>query len=496
VLLVVRNLVDLAGSPPGLYADEASIGYNAWSVANFGVDEHGVRLPLYFQAFGEYKNPVYVYALVPFLRFLTLSPTVERLPAALFGLVAVAFLIAAAWRVTRSMPLTFLAFVLTALTPWLTQESRVGFEVIAMVAALSGALWALARRPPLRLRHWALAGVLLGVAVFSYSTGRLEVALYTAAFVVVYGVHHRWRGKWWITLVPVVAAYIVLGVWALVHPGALTARFAALSIGADGAPLGTVAGRFLTNYVQYFEPDFLFVHGDVNIRHNTQVTGMLLWITAPLLIAGLIVCWQRRREALPVFVVAGLLLGPVAGALTENGGFPHALRSAGMLPFWLVLAFYGIRGVAQLLRQVDWRAAVAVATLMVASLAAQGVRYTEDLFTDYPLRAAGAFDTGEAPAMLAADSVAQGSTVYLSSTLDVPYIAAFFALRPPPPSRPTINAEPAGLARLHMIVIEPNLVDDVAMSGDVAVLASGDPVPEGAVLVARESDLVTVYRIP
>ncbi|HKR98747.1 MAG TPA: hypothetical protein VJU79_04455, partial [Candidatus Dormibacteraeota bacterium] len=490
VLVVVRNLVDLSGSPPGLYADEASIGYNAWAIANYGVDEHGARLPLYFQAFGEYKNPVYVYVLVPFLRFLTLTPTVERLPAVLFGLVSVLFLTMAAWRVTRSVPLTFLALLLVALTPWLTLESRVGFEVIAMVAALSVALWALAHRPPLRLRHWALAGVCFGIAVFAYSTGRLEVGLYTLAFLVIYGISHRWRGKWWITLAPIAAAYLVLGVWSLQHPGAITARFAALFIGADGAPIGTVITRFFSNYVQYFTPEFLFVHGDINLRHSTQSAGMLLWITAPLLIAGLIVCWQRRRETLPIFTVVCLVLGPVAGSLTENGGFPHALRSAGMLPFWMLLAFYGMGGIAQLLREVDVRAALAVAGLLVASLLLQGERYTQDLFTDYPVRAAGYFDAGEALAMPAAESVAQGSTVYLSSQLDVPYIAAFFALRPPPPSKTTADAEPGGLARLHMVVIDPQLIDAVAASGDVVVLVSNDRVPDGAVLVARPSQLV------
>jgi len=247
--------------------------------------------------------------------------------------------------------------------------------------------------------------------------------------------------------------------------------------------------------VQYYEPDFLFLHGDVNIRHSTQTTGMLLWVMAPLIIAGLIVCWQRRREVLPVFVVGCIVLGPVAASLTANGGFPHALRSAGMLPFWLVLAFYGMSGFAQLARSVGMRGAVTVAALLVFALLAQGARYTQDFFTDYPARAAGAFDTGEAPAMLAAESVAQGSTVYISSTLDVPYIAAFFALRPSPPSHPTDDFQPAGLARLHMVVIDPGLVANVATSGDVLVSATGDPVPSGAVLVANESDIVSVFRL-
>ena len=86
---MVRNLVDLVGSPPGLYVDEASIGYNAWTIAHFGVDEHGIHFPLFFEAFGEYKNPVYVYAVAALVRFLPLTVAVERFPAAIFGLAVV-----------------------------------------------------------------------------------------------------------------------------------------------------------------------------------------------------------------------------------------------------------------------------------------------------------------------------------------------------------------------------------------------------------------------
>src|SRR3981081_2715222 len=68
--LLTRNLLGLDRTPPGMYVDEASIGYNAWAIAYHGVDEHGVHLPLYFQAFCEYKNPLYIYALVRFLRLL------------------------------------------------------------------------------------------------------------------------------------------------------------------------------------------------------------------------------------------------------------------------------------------------------------------------------------------------------------------------------------------------------------------------------------------
>ena len=492
---MARNLLDLSGSPPGLYIDEASIGYNAWSVAHFAADEHGVHLPLYFQAFGEFKNPVYIYALAGLLRLLPLTPAVERAPAAILGLVTVLFLTLAAWRLTRSRAVVLASLVLAGTAPWLTQESRVGFEVIAMVAALSGALWALAGTRGGHPGRWfGTAGVFLTVAIFAYTTGRLEVLLYTGAFALAFA----WRGprppKWWLTLVPVLAGYGVLAVWSLANPNALTSRFAALSIAADGASLPRVALRFLANYGQYMSPDFLFVHGDLNPRHNTGFAGMLPWAVAPLLLAGLVVCWRRRAEPMPRFVILCLVLGPFAAALTQNGGEPHALRSACMLPFWIALAIYGAAGAA------DWAGGRTVRQLVtvgavVLGLLAQGALYTRDMFSAYPARSAAAFDTGEEPAAILAHDAAAGHTVFLSSSLDEPYIEAFFGLRPEPPAQPVAEASAIGLAKLRMRIVDPQSAAGLARPGDVLVLASGDEVPASATRIATEPyGLVMVYR--
>src|SRR5215831_801223 len=56
---------DLRTNPPADYyhGDSSSIALNAWTIASSGIDEWGNSFPVYFQAFGEYKNPVYIYAL-------------------------------------------------------------------------------------------------------------------------------------------------------------------------------------------------------------------------------------------------------------------------------------------------------------------------------------------------------------------------------------------------------------------------------------------------
>src|SRR5947208_3157824 len=66
VLLLACGLFYFAGqrkNPPAFYSDESSIAYNAWTMATNGVDEYGIHHPLFFKAFGEYKNPVYIYLL-------------------------------------------------------------------------------------------------------------------------------------------------------------------------------------------------------------------------------------------------------------------------------------------------------------------------------------------------------------------------------------------------------------------------------------------------
>src|SRR5260221_8611987 len=223
LLLVVLHLVALDSSPPGLYNDEASIGYNAWAVAHYGIDEHGARLPLFFAAFGEYKSPVYVYALAPFTWVLPLTPYLVRLPAALFGLATCAAAAMLAWQLTRSRAVTMLTLGTAGVTPWLVQESRLGFEVISGVALLMLALWFLARATELDSRRWFVwAGVMLALSIFAYTTLRAFGLGMVAGLALAYllpGATRVTPLAW--TLLPLFARYLVLLVYRIRPPRAL-----------------------------------------------------------------------------------------------------------------------------------------------------------------------------------------------------------------------------------------------------------------------------------
>jgi 4-amino-4-deoxy-L-arabinose transferase-like glycosyltransferase len=482
--IAVRNLVGLSTTPAGLYADEASIGYNAWTIAHFGVDEHGVSFPLFFQAFGEWKNPVYVYLLVPFVWLFGVTTAVVRAPAALLGIVTAVALAGFARRATGSRGVSLLTLAIAGATPWLTLQSRVAFEVPSMVACLALMLWCLgeAVSAPAGRRWFGFAGLALAVSVYAYTVGRLEGALLAAAVIACFGVRGQLR-RLELFIVPVAAAYLLLAVWAAGHPGQLTLYFNSISIAAGHPPLWTVAGRFAGNLAAYFGPSFLFVSGDPNLRQSTGYGGELLAATLPLLIAGVVVCIRRWREPLPRLVLVGLVLAPVAAALT-NEGTPHALRDATAFPFWIALTAYGLDGLRPLLLRRPVRvAALALALAVVAETAL----FTVDLFGGYTTRSAIWFGGPEMAAVSRAHSIAGDRTVWLSSELKQPYIYACLAALPPPPQREVDGRSVAiELTEAGFREITGPAARAPADPGDLLILGSDETPPSGSVPLFSE----------
>ena len=74
-------LYRIGSDPPGLYADEASIGYNAWTIAHYGTDQYGNHFPLFFVDFGDYKGPVATYLVAPLTWIFQNGAAVVRLPS-------------------------------------------------------------------------------------------------------------------------------------------------------------------------------------------------------------------------------------------------------------------------------------------------------------------------------------------------------------------------------------------------------------------------------
>lgn len=111
----------------GVNSDEASIGYDAWAIANYGIDRNLTWMPAYLIAWGSGQNAGYAYLIMPFIQILGLSVFSVRLPMALVGCVSMWAL----YTILRRHPDKYLPLVglfLLAICPWHVLKSRWALE--------------------------------------------------------------------------------------------------------------------------------------------------------------------------------------------------------------------------------------------------------------------------------------------------------------------------------------------------------------------------------
>ena len=337
-LVVVAYFAGVPKNPPGFFIDEASIAYNAHTISQQGVDEYGQPFPLYFRAFGEYKSPVYIYALAAVFRITGPSVLAARMLSAILGVTGALLLGLLAARLTRRRLTGLIVFIAAGLTPWLFEISRLVFEVTLLPVFLALFLLVLQRASERELWSWRIAaglGALLGLIVYSYSAGRLLAPLF-ALGLVFFLTRRRWRGvvlTWFmfaLTLLP-------LAVFTVRHPGALGERFKYVTYVKPEASRAGIIFRFLKNYAANFSPRSWLIAGDPEPRHHLPGMGSLLAAVVILGVLGFVLVLLRyRREAWWRFVVYGLAVSAIPASLTLDHF--HTLRLVGLPVFLLVIA--------------------------------------------------------------------------------------------------------------------------------------------------------------
>jgi 4-amino-4-deoxy-L-arabinose transferase-like glycosyltransferase len=467
IVIVATHIAGLASSPPGLHTDEASIGYNAWTIAHYGTDQFGTAWPLLFRDFGDYKGPISTYLLAPLTLLSPLTPTLTRLPSAFAGIVLAVAAALLAWRITRSRGVALIVMLEAAFEPWFFHTARINLEAdLFTVLCFVVALAAIAAGGVQRKRNCLVAGIAIGLAPFAAQPGRFFAVVFVVLLVFTHARLMR-RTQLCLLVLPVVLATLLL---VLGTDGNAVARLGGVSVTQHGVLSGiaSLAG----NYLQYFNPDFLFLHGDPNPRHSSGFGGLLLLTAVPVLAVGLVTCVRRWREPMCRLALAGLVVAPLGPAVTTG---ISARRDVVFLPFLLLLFTYGWAAVVPVLGGHRLRVAAASGLVAVAA----GL-YLTDYVVAYPSRAVHAFDTGVVPALVAAHAAAGSHLIFVSSTVPDLDEEALFALQPPP-GAPSVERQ------LRLVVVTGAAQLAAAQPGDVAVLTAELPAPPGFALIEEES---------
>ncbi|HWN10800.1 MAG TPA: hypothetical protein VNO50_16290 [Pyrinomonadaceae bacterium] len=329
--------VSVPNHPPGFYIDESSIAFNAHLISQTGSDEHGETWPLYFRAFGDYKNPTYIYLLAGLFKLMGPSIAVARSLSAGLGLAGGILLGLLAWKITRRIGVVIVVALSAFLTPWLYESSRMVFEVALyplLTALFLLALWRASRKQSWQTSDVVALTATLALLTYSYSIGRLLAPL-LAAGLALFLRRHGWRSvmKVWlgyvVTLIPLLVFYRQ-------RPGSLSDRFTLLTYITSQSSVANVVLEFFRHYLANLNPWRWLMTGENNVRDHLSGFGSLLAATVVLGVGGAVMVLRRyRREPWWQFILYGCLVSVIPASLTRTE-FPQ-LRLIAFPMFFHVL---------------------------------------------------------------------------------------------------------------------------------------------------------------
>jgi len=475
ILAAVLRLTFLDKFPAGLNADEAAIGYNAWSLLQTGKDEHSIAWPLVFRSFDDYKLPVYFYLVLPFVKFLGLTVTAVRLPSALLGIASVLLL----YLITKQLVipgltrnpsgkntwtsdicnLPTITTLLLAISPWHLQFSRGGWEVNAATFFILLGLWGFLKGLE-NQKYFFLFVISLVISLYTYHSARVISPLLALVMVTLY-----WKNIFskpipssklkTIIVATLLGILLSLPIASQLLSKEGQSRFSGVSIFADSGPDWQATNyrlehedksslpvrlihnrylsysmRFVQNYLSHYSPDFLFLNGDAIARSKVPETGQSLLILLPFFALGLLSLIMLDSNGKKV-ILAWFLIAPLAASLTYQS--PHALRAENMsVPFMIISALGTVEFFIFIKKHLP---KVIVPTIVVFGLflSYDFSRYLHMYYVHYPKELPYAWQYGfDQVAAFTKENYDKYDHIIITDRYDQPYILiAFFTKYPP-----------------------------------------------------------------
>ncbi len=333
-----------------LFGDEIDAGYQAYSLVQTGRDYKGHFLPLYAQSFSEWRAPMMMYFMTPFIKFLGLNEWGIRSYSAFFGIVSLLGIYFLLIKLGIKKNISLITLFLTVILPWHIQYSRSGFEIILMSSFIIWGIYFLIDYfDEHKLYKLVMSAILLSLSFYTYNTANIYVPLF---ILVIFGCRKLVTKEKIIKSafkLLVIMFILSLPILYQIFFGAGAARFKTVSLFNNDSLISEIndyrkqqnfsfvskvfynkvvysVRKIGSNYLNAFSSDFLFGMGDVTFRHSLHKVGNLFWVYFVFLIIGLVTFIKiRKKNFSDYFMLGFLIISPIPSSLTIDGAY-HATR--------------------------------------------------------------------------------------------------------------------------------------------------------------------------
>lgn len=353
----------LSPIPPHLTPDEASLGYNAYSILKTGRDEYGVLFPMIFKSFGDYKPGLYIYASVPFIAIFGLNEFSVRIVSAVSGVFAVVLVYFITKYLFKNEHVSLLSAFFLATMPWHIHFSRGAWEANFSLTLTLAGLYFLVKSKNKNL-YLCYSAIFFGLTLLAYQGAKLTSSLVILAYIVTnLDLLKRVKVKYVFTSLvlgllfayPAIKSFfdgrtgrlVVFSVFSYPRPKEYLESFLSESGVKKNSlfyyvfyseNLNFFRGM-LGRFFNHFSGRFLFFEGDwQNPRHSSPYHGMLLITSLPIFLVGLISLVKQKFDKNVLFLLLLLFFMPLPAVLSRDS--VHAIRSLPLtIPLAIVLAF-------------------------------------------------------------------------------------------------------------------------------------------------------------
>ncbi|MCM1541728.1 MAG: glycosyltransferase family 39 protein [Blautia sp.] len=201
----VTRLLYLMELPAGYHIDEAGMAYDAWCLAQYGVDRYLKSWPVYLINFGGGQNALYTFLCAFLFKIFGWNPFLIRVPAVLFSLLTLIFGVKIACEIySKDSYLPYAAGALIVICPCFILSGRFGLESYLMLGMSTVFLYFFLKALENgKYVNYILAGITGGLVLYTYALTYIILPLFLllSLFYCIRVRKLEWK-KWFVMAVP------------------------------------------------------------------------------------------------------------------------------------------------------------------------------------------------------------------------------------------------------------------------------------------------------
>lgn len=179
------RLFNIDKMPNALNIDEASSGYDAYTIMKYGIDKAGKSYPIVLYAWGSGQSVLYSYIMIPFLLIGGLTEFTIRAPMALVGIASLYVIYYLLKNIFENKKIVLIGTIFFSICPWHIMKSRWGMECnlfpdLILLAVLLLIIGLKKKNNILQV----LSFITIGISSYSYATSYLFLPIFVLILLV------------------------------------------------------------------------------------------------------------------------------------------------------------------------------------------------------------------------------------------------------------------------------------------------------------------------